>query len=55
MAVCCQNLLLDVLSSHSAPSVLVGALFEKFGLLLNTPRISIFFKDIKDVINDVSL
>jgi len=32
MAVCCQNLPLDALSSHSAPSVLVGALFKKFGL-----------------------
>jgi hypothetical protein len=32
MAVCCQNLPLDVLSSRSAPSVLVGALFKKFGL-----------------------
>jgi hypothetical protein len=38
MAVCCQNLPLDALSSHSAPSVLVGALFKKFGLFLNTPR-----------------
>jgi len=32
MAVCCQNLPLGALSSHSAPSVLVGALFKKFGL-----------------------
>jgi hypothetical protein len=32
MAVCCQNLPLDALSSRSAPSVLVGALFKKFGL-----------------------
>jgi len=38
-AVCCQNLPLGALSSHSAPSVLVGALFKKFGLFLNTPRI----------------
>jgi hypothetical protein len=38
MAVCCQNLLLGALSSRSAPSVLVGALFKKFGLFLNTPR-----------------
>jgi len=30
MAVCCQNLMLGVLNSHS--SVLVGALFKKFGL-----------------------
>jgi hypothetical protein len=38
MAICCQNLLLGALSSRSAPSVLVGALFKKFGLFLNTPR-----------------
>ena len=38
-AVCCQNLLLGVLSSCSTPSVLVGVLFQKFGLFLNTPRI----------------
>ena len=36
MQVCCQNLPLGVLSSRSAPSMLVGALFEKFGLALNT-------------------
>jgi hypothetical protein len=35
MAVCCQNLTLDALS-RSAFSVLVGALFKKFGLFLNT-------------------
>jgi hypothetical protein len=40
MAVCCQNLTLGVLSSHSTLSVLVGALFRKFGLFLNTPRIT---------------
>jgi len=39
MAVCCQNLTLGVLSSHSALSVLVGMLFEKFDLILNTPHI----------------
>jgi len=38
MAVCCQNLTLGALSSRSALSVLVGALFKKFGLFLNTPR-----------------
>jgi hypothetical protein len=38
MAVCFQNLPLRALSSHSAPSVLVGVLFKKFGLFLNTPR-----------------
>jgi hypothetical protein len=31
-AVCCQNLLLGALSSRSAPSMLVGALFKKSGL-----------------------
>jgi hypothetical protein len=36
MAVCCQNLTLGALSSRSALSVLVGALFKKFGLFLNT-------------------
>ena len=40
MAVCCQNLTLGVFSSCSAFSVLVGALFKKFRLFLNTPRIS---------------
>ena len=38
MAVCCQNLTLGVLSSHSALSVLVYMLFKKFGLFLNTPH-----------------
>jgi hypothetical protein len=38
IAVCCQNLTLGALSSHSVLSVLVGALFKKFGLFLNTPR-----------------
>ena len=36
MAVCCQNLPPDALSSYSAPSMLVGELFKKFGLFLNT-------------------
>ena len=39
MAVSSQNVMLVVLSSHSMLSVLVGALFKKFGLFLNTPRI----------------
>jgi len=30
----------SALSSRSAPSVLVGVLFKKFGLYLNTPRIT---------------
>jgi len=38
LAVCCQNLPLGALRSRSAPSVVVGALFKKFGLFLNTPR-----------------
>jgi len=38
MVVCCQNLMLGALSSHSVLSVLVGMLFKKFGLFLNTPR-----------------
>ena len=38
MAVCCQNLPLGALSSRSAFSVLVGALFKKFGILSNKPR-----------------
>jgi hypothetical protein len=40
VAVCCQKLRLGALSSHSALFVLVGALFKKFGLFLNTPRTS---------------
>jgi hypothetical protein len=39
MAVCCQNLTLGALSSRSAFSLLIGALFKKFGLFLNNPRI----------------
>jgi hypothetical protein len=39
MTVCFQNLTLGALSNRSALSVLVGALFEKFGLFLNTPRV----------------
>jgi hypothetical protein len=38
MAVCCQNLTLGALSSRSTLSVLVGALFKKFGLFLNNLR-----------------
>jgi len=44
MAVCCQNLTLGVLSSSSAHSLHVGALFKKFGLFLNTPHISWGYK-----------
>ena len=36
MAVCCQNLTLGALSSRSALSVPVGALFKKFGLFFLT-------------------
>jgi hypothetical protein len=39
MAVYCQNLTLGVLSSRSAFSMLVDALFKKFGLFLKIPRI----------------
>jgi hypothetical protein len=39
IAVCYQNLTLDALSSRSALSLLVDALFIKFGLFLNTSRI----------------
>ena len=39
MAVCCQNLPVGAISSHSALSVLVGALFKKFGFFFNTLRI----------------
>jgi hypothetical protein len=37
ITVCSQNLTLGALSSRSALSLLVGALFKKFGLFLNTP------------------
>jgi hypothetical protein len=40
MAVCCQNLTLGTLNNRRSLSVLVGALFKKFGLFLNTPRIT---------------
>jgi hypothetical protein len=39
MAVCCQNLTLGALSSRSALSMLVGALFKRLGLFFNTPHI----------------
>jgi hypothetical protein len=39
MAVCRQNLTLGALSSHSALSVLVGALFKKFCLFFKKRRI----------------
>jgi hypothetical protein len=38
MEICCQNLPLGALTRRSAPSLLVGALFKKFGLFLNTRR-----------------
>ena len=37
MAVCCQNLLLGVLNSRRALSVLVGALYKEFSLFLDMP------------------
>jgi hypothetical protein len=45
MAVCCQNLPLGALSSRSALTVPVGALFKKFGLYLNTPCIFLLVKE----------
>jgi hypothetical protein len=39
MAVCCKNLPLGALGSLSAPSVLVGALFKKFGLFFEHAEI----------------
>jgi hypothetical protein len=39
MAVSCQNLPLGALGNRSSPSMLVGELFKKFGLFLNTPCI----------------
>jgi len=39
MAVYCQNLMLGALSSRSALSMLVGALFKTFGLFLHTTLI----------------
>jgi len=38
MAVCCQNLTLGAFSSRFTLSLLVGALFKKFVLFLNTPH-----------------
>ena len=32
MTLCCENLPLGALGSRSVPSVLVGALFKKFGI-----------------------
>ena len=46
MAVCCQNMTLGALSRHSTHSLLVGALFKKFRLLLNTPRRCVSYKHI---------
>jgi hypothetical protein len=45
MAVCFQNLTLGALSSRSTLSMLVGALFKKFGLFLNTPRMFALYGD----------
>jgi len=43
MAVCCQNLTLGAPNSCNAYSLLVGALFKKFGLFLNKPLISLLW------------
>jgi len=47
MAVCCQNQTLGALSSRSALSVLVRALFKTFGLFLNTPFMPYYFYSFK--------
>jgi len=39
MAVCCQNLPIDALSSRSASSLLVGELFKKFSLFFEHAEI----------------
>ena len=44
MAVYCEDMTLGALSSCSAPPLLVGALFKKFSLFLNTPRMSFQYK-----------
>jgi len=46
MAVSCQNLPLDALSSRSAHSVLVSELFKKFGLFLNT---GVYYREISRI------
>jgi len=42
MTDCCQNLMLNALSSSRALSVMVGGLFKEFSLLLNMPRIFMY-------------
>jgi len=49
MAVCCQNLTIGALCNHSELSVLVGALFKKFGPFLNMPRITVIRNQSKHV------
>jgi hypothetical protein len=51
MVVCCQNLMLGALSSRSAHSALVGMLFKKFSLFLNTRFIEF---SLTDVLNSYS-
>ena len=43
MPVCCQKLTLGSLISRSALCMLVGALFKKWCLFLNTPRTSVLY------------
>jgi hypothetical protein len=50
MAVCCQSLLLGALSSRSAPSLLVGELFKKFGLFLNTGVFVVVYLAVADLV-----
>jgi hypothetical protein len=49
MAVCCQSLTLGALSSRSALSMLVGALFKKSDLFLNTHYIYITYPRATDL------
>jgi hypothetical protein len=42
MAVCCQNLPLGALSNLSAPSLLIGELFKKFGLFFEEVYFTIY-------------
>jgi hypothetical protein len=49
MAVCCQNLTLGAFSSHSAVSVLVGALFKKFGLFFNMPCMTVMLENLTQI------
>jgi hypothetical protein len=47
MAVCCQNLTLGALSSRSALSVPVGAIFKKVSLFLNRSWAGVVVKSVR--------